>query len=102
MMNVVKFSLTKGQERDIIVHYETGLQVFVFNLEAEDFRPSKIERHIFGDDHGDWLAFETKSWQGQSLDILHQAALWFAQYLDYPEMVILEIDPRPAFKMRKL
>lgn len=101
-MNILKFSLLQDQERDVIFHYETGLRVFVFNLETADFLPSQKEQHIFGDDHGEWLAFESKGWRGEPLIILYQAALWYAQYLDYPEMIILDIDPRPAFKMRKL
>ncbi|MDT3401012.1 hypothetical protein [Mucilaginibacter terrae] len=102
MMNILKFALLQDQDRDIIIHYDTGLKVCVFNLEAADFRPSKKEQHIFGDDHGEWLAFETKGWHGQSPDILHQAALWYARYLDYPEMIISDVDPRPVFKMRIL
>lgn len=101
-MNIVKFSLLEDQERDTIVHEETGLKVVVFDLGTEDYRPAEKEYHLFGDDHGDWLAFETVVWKGQPLDLLHKAVSWYAALcLDYPEMIILDNDARPAFKLRK-
>jgi len=36
-------------------------QVKVFGLEVGDYHPTTEEIHIFGDDHGEWLAFETEN-----------------------------------------
>jgi hypothetical protein len=96
------FSLLEDQERDIIIHGATGLCVNVFGLEVDDYQPTKGEIHIFGDDHGEWLAFETEGWNGENLDLITQAVIWYARYLDYPEMNIQTEDPRPAPRLRKI
>jgi hypothetical protein len=96
------FSLVEDQERDTIVHCDAGLQVSVFNLDIEPFYPSGNQHHVFGDDHGEWIAFETNGWNGQTTHLLMQAAAWYARYLDFPEMVVTIEDPRPAFTLRKL
>ena len=62
----------------------------------------KDELHIFLDDHGEWLAFETEGWNGGDIQVFSGAVLWYAVYLDYPAMDITTEDPRPAFKLRKL
>lgn len=94
------FSLLEYQERDVIVHDETGLRINVFGLEVDDYHPTTGELHIFGDDYGEWLAFETENWNGEHLDIISQAVVWYARYLDYPEMTIVTEDPRPEFKLK--
>lgn len=96
------FSLLEDQERDVIIHDPSGLRVNVFGLEVDNYQPTKGELHIFGDDHGEWLAFETEGWNGEYLDIISQAVVWYARYLDYPEMNITTEDPRPEFRLRKI
>lgn len=96
------YSLLEDQERDIIVHAETGLRVHVFGLEVDDYQSTPGELHVFGDDHGEWLAFETEGWNGEHLDLISQAVLWYARYLDYPQMQIQTEDPRPGIKLRSL
>jgi len=96
------FSLLEDQERDVIIHDPSGLRVNVFGLEVDNYQPTKGELHIFGDDHGEWLAFETEGWNGEYLDIISQAVVWYARYLDYPEMNISTEDPRPEFRLRKI
>jgi hypothetical protein len=94
------YSLLEDQERDIIIHRISGLRVNVFGLEVDNYRPTKGELRIYGDDHGEWLAFETEGWNGEDLDIISQAVVWYARYLDYPEMTITTEDPRPEFKLK--
>lgn len=101
MMLPNNYFLLEDQERDIIVHGETGLRVNVFGLEVDQYEPTPGELHIFGDDHGEWLAFETEGWSIENLDIISGAVKWYARYLDYPEMQISEEDPRPAVRLRK-
>jgi hypothetical protein len=87
-------------ERDIIVHVASGIRVKVFGLEVDEYVPDQNEIHVFGDDHGEWLAFETEGWNGEGLDIISQAVVWYARYLDYPQMQIMTEDPRPVNKLR--
>jgi hypothetical protein len=101
-MLTTNYFLLDDQERDVIIHGETGLRVHVFGLEVDDYHPTPGELHIFGDDHGEWLAFETEGWSKESMDIITGAVVWYAQYLDYPEMNIQTEDPRPAPRLRKI
>jgi hypothetical protein len=88
-------------ERDVIVHGETGLRVNVFGLEADQYQPIAGELHIFGEARGEWLAFETEGWSAEQLGVISGAALWYALYLEYPQMQISEIDPTSKFKLKK-
>jgi len=94
------YSLLENEEHYVIIHHATGIRVHVFGLEIDNYIPTKGELHIFGDDHGEWLAFETEGWNGESLDIITQAVVWYARYLDYPQMQITEEDPRPVNRVR--
>lgn len=94
------YSLLADEEHDVIVHHATGIRVNVFGLEVDNYNPTTGEVHIFGDDHGEWLAFETEGWNGENLDIITQAVVWYARYLDYPEMQITEDDPRGNNRLR--
>jgi hypothetical protein len=102
MMLANNYFLLEGQNRDVIVHGATGLRVNVFGLEVDRYEPTDGELHIFGDDHGEWLAFETEGWSAEGLEIISGAVKWYAQYLDYSEMQISEEDPRPVVKLRKV
>jgi hypothetical protein len=93
-MSSATYFLLDEQERDVIVHGETGLRVNVFGLDVDNYQPTKGELHIFGEAHGEWLAFETKGWSMESMAIISGAVVWYARYLDYPEMQISEKDPR--------
>jgi len=101
-MQTTNYFLLDDQERDVIVHGESGLRVHVFGLEADNYAPAPGELHIFGDDHGEWLAFETEGWSSESMQIITGAVIWYAHCLDYSEMNIQTNDPRPVFKLRKL
>jgi hypothetical protein len=101
-MLTTNYFLLEDQERNVIVHGETGLRVHVFGLEVDDYHPAPGELHLFGDDHGEWLAFETEGWSMESMDIITEAVVWYARYLDYPEMNIQTEDPRPVRRLRKI
>jgi hypothetical protein len=101
-MQTTKYFILATENRDIIVHAETGLRVNVFRLENEGFMPTVGELHVFGDDHGGWLAFETEGYSSENLGLVKGAVIWYARYLDYPEMDIRTEDPRPAVKLKKL
>ena len=101
-MQTNSYFLVDHQDRDIIVHGETGLRVNVFSLENEGFTATSGELHIFGDDHGEWLAFETEDYAIAALDIFKSAVVWYVRYLDYPQMEITTEDPRPMVKLKKV
>jgi hypothetical protein len=88
------YFLLYDQEWDVILHGETGLRVNVFGLEVDNYQPTEGELHIFSEAHGEWLAFETQGWSMESIDIIKGAVIWYARYLNYPEMQISEKDPR--------
>ena len=99
-MNSLNYFLVPDANRQIISHGETGLRVNVYHLENEPFYPVTGELHIFGDDHGEWLAFETEGYHRDDLQIFASAVTWYARYLDYPGMQIETVDPRPEFKLK--
>lgn len=99
-MYSTNYYLLPDQERDVIVHEATGIQLNVFGLEVDHFTPTNGEIHIFGEDHGEWLAFETVNYNYEDLDIIKAAVVWYARYLDYSEMEITTEDPRPEFRLR--
>ena len=94
-MQSTTYFLLERQKRDVIVHGETGLRVHVFGLEVDDYHPAPGELHVFGEAYGEWLAFETRGWSMENIDIITGAVVWYARYLDYAEMVITTEDPRP-------
>lgn len=91
------YSILEDQEPDIIVHDDTGVRVHVFGLEVDNYHPTSGELYIFGEDHGEWLAFETEGWNVEDLEVIQQAVRWYVWYLDYPEMQITTEDPRPGY-----
>jgi hypothetical protein len=101
-MQSTTYFLLDDEERDVIVHGESGLRVNVFGLEVDRYQPTEGEIHIFGEAHGEWLAFETERWTKEDLTIISGAVLWYARYLDYPEMEITEEDPRPRIQLKRL
>jgi len=102
MMVSNTYSVLYDQERHVIVHGETGTKVHVFGLETDNYQPTPGELHIYGDDRGEWLAFETEGWNGENFDIIKQAVIWYARYLDYPQMTISTEDPRRVVTLRKV
>ena len=98
----LNYFLQEDADRTTIIHGPTGVRLHVYNLELDDFRPTPGELHIFGDDYGEWLAFETEGWNGGDIQVFSNAVMWYAVYLDYPAMEITTEDPRPEFKLRKI
>jgi hypothetical protein len=46
--------------RDILIHQNTGLPVYVYSLENESFRTKHGELYVFGDNHGEWLTLNCR------------------------------------------
>lgn len=101
-MPAERYFLLEDEERNVIVHGESGLRVNVFGLDADRYEPTEGEIHIFGEAYGEWLAFETDGWTLEDVGIISDAVLWYARYLGYPEMQITETDPRQEPKLKVL
>ena len=54
-MQTTAYFLLDDQDRDVIVHGQTGLRVNVFGLEVDQYQPTAGEFHIFGEAPGEWL-----------------------------------------------
>lgn len=70
-MHSTSYYLTDENDRHLIINAATELAVQTFSLEREPFTPHGDELHLFGDDHGEWLAFETVGWQGEDISKGH-------------------------------
>lgn len=78
------------------------LPVHNMGLEDDNYSPTSGELNIFGEDHCEWLAFETEDWYMEGMDIISGAVIWYARYLNYPKMQITTNDPRSVFTLRKV
>lgn len=75
--------------------YDQGgkLRIKVINMQEEAFVPLRAEAHLFGDNFGDILAFETIGYSGQSPEELEAAIRWYAVWIGCPEMKIYKENP---------
>ena len=92
----MKFECRKGlmpHQRDVICDKEGELKIQVFNLREELFHSQESEVHLFGDNFGDILAFETINYHNQSEHLIRDAIMWYAQYLGNPQMEIFKDNP---------
>jgi hypothetical protein len=88
MRNDTNYFLLENEDRDIIVHGETGFRVNVFAIENHGFTPTKGELHIFGCAKGKWFAFETTAWSCEAIDLVTDAVVWYARYHNNANMHI--------------
>jgi len=80
--------------RDVIHSRDTSLKIKVFCLDKERFSPNSNEIQLFGYANGKLYAFETIDIKAEdALDVVG-AIQWYAEYIEYPEMEILPVDPR--------
>ncbi|MHB8208727.1 hypothetical protein [Mucilaginibacter sp.] len=98
MLSLTYF-LLPGQTGDVIVHGKTGFRVNVFRIEKEKFTPLSCELHIFGQNLGEWLAFETEGWNDKKLDIMSAAILWCAKYKNCKDLQLTFTDPRAMYSI---
>jgi hypothetical protein len=91
----------EDQERDVIVHGETGLRVNVVGLEAGQYEPTAGEIHISERRMGNGWPL-TEGWTMEELGIISGAVLWYGRYLNYPEMQVSEEDPRMQVKLKQV
>jgi hypothetical protein len=98
MLSLTYFLLA-GQTRDVIVHGETGFKVNVFRIEKENFAPLANELHVFGQNMGEWLAFETAGWNDKKLDLISAAIHWYTEYKNCKDMQLTFIDPRAMHRI---
>ena len=95
------FLLAKDAEngcRDMIFHRDGSLRVCVYCLEEDIFELKPDELQFYGDNNGEFLAFETRGYNMEEPGLIIQAIRWYANYIGNPEMEILAEDPRPEIK----
>ncbi|KAA8484111.1 hypothetical protein BDE36_3644 [Arcticibacter tournemirensis] len=95
MDNNEAYSILKnaGEERcEIIFNRISGIQVRVIPLKTMEPNFSDTEVHFFGDYRGTPLAFETVDYNEQGIDMVRDAIRWYAEYREYPEMEIKNIE----------
>lgn len=95
------FELSTHRNLDTIFMPGTRLQITVYPLETVQFWPHADKLQFYGDDHGSPLAFEVET-RDPDPDDVTAAIKWYARYLDYPDMDLSSIDPRPPVTLRPL
>ncbi|RVU01103.1 hypothetical protein EOD41_10845 [Mucilaginibacter limnophilus] len=84
-----------SSNRDLIVNKEGTLEIAVYHLVIEQLHQAPDLVYLFGDDHGDHLAFEIRKGNFDD-ESLADAITWYAaERLDHPGMEVLLDDPRP-------
>lgn len=89
------FELSFPYGRETITQPGTGLHVRVYRLDLEELVTSIDQVTIYGDDHGRPIAFVTDLDEANLLNFT-SAIMWYARYLDHPDMQPSMIDPRIA------
>lgn len=95
MDNDEAYSILKGPEQgqdEIIFNRVSGIQVRVISLKSREPNFNDTEVHFFGDYRGTPLAFETEGYKDQGIDLVKDAIRWYAEYREYPEMEIKNIE----------
>ena len=86
------FVIDNGRE-DIICFWDRELRIRVIPLTDSPLYQDRKELLYYGDDFGTPIAFQTIDYDGEDTEIILQAIKWYAQYLDYPQMVVSEENP---------
>ena len=98
-MRSTSFELIKINDRNTIIMPGTDLQISIYDLDTEEFKPDFQNLQLYGDYHGTPIAFEFTLTDGQWENI--PAALrWFARYVNYQTMEIIGDDPRRSLNLR--
>ena len=95
MDNNEAYSILKNPDdprEEFIFNRISGIKVKVIKLSEEEPQFSDTEVHFFGDNRGVPLAFETVEYNDQGIDLVKDAVRWYAEYCNYPEMEIKNIE----------
>ena len=82
--------------RDVIRHRDGVLRINVYCLDKDEFKPDPDELQFYGNNYGEFLAFETSRYDGNDPLLVIEAIRWYADYIDNPRMEILAEDPRTS------
>lgn len=97
------YTLEVVNNRDVIKITGTALIITVYALKYESFIASEHKIVIYGDDHGDPLAFVVDGWNDDTsddhLELVSVAIMWYAKYLGYPEMQLQLGDSPPQYNL---
>jgi hypothetical protein len=91
------FVVDNGHE-DIICFWDNEIRIRVASLTGSPLYEDPDELLYYGDDFGTPIAFQTIDYQGEDVEFILKAIKWYAEYLDYPQMVISKENPLSDFK----
>ncbi|HEY0771504.1 MAG TPA: hypothetical protein VGD31_14355 [Sphingobacteriaceae bacterium] len=86
------FVVDNGRE-DIICFWDSELRIRVAPLTDSPVYEDSKELLYYGDDFGTPVAFQTIDYHGEDPELILNAIKWYAQYLDYPQMVVSKENP---------
>lgn len=86
------FVVDNGRE-DIICFWDSELRIRVALLTDIRLYEDSKELVYYGDDFGTPIIFQTIDYHDEDVNIILNAINWYAEYLDYPQMVISKQNP---------
>jgi hypothetical protein len=73
----------------------SGMKLRVFCLDTEPFDPDGNEIQLYGRGGGNMYAFESVDITLDTALEIVDAILWYASYIECPELSVTAEDPRP-------
>jgi hypothetical protein len=86
------FVVDNGRE-DIICFWDSELRIRVALLTDSPLFEDPKELLYYGDDFGTPIFFQTIDYHGEDMELILTAINWYANYLDYPQMVVSKQNP---------
>jgi hypothetical protein len=84
--------------QDIICFWDSELRIRVTSLTGSPLFHDPKELVFYGDDNGSPIAFQTIDYHGEDTSIILKAIEWYAEYLEYPEMIVSTDNPLSGFQ----
>jgi hypothetical protein len=92
------FFIADNRGQDIICFWDSELRIRVTSLTGSPLFLDPKELVFYGDDNGTPLVFQTIDYQGQDTEIILDAIKWYAEYLEYPDMIVSKDNPLSGFQ----
>ncbi len=81
----------------VIRQQHSDLAITIFNLATDGFENRTDKLQLFAELHGVTVAFQCDPVDHHfETDVITAALQWYAGYVNYPQMSVGVIDPRPA------
>lgn len=89
----VDFFVVDNGREDMICFWDSELRIRVAPLTDSPLFDDPKEVLYYGDHSGIPIAFQTIDYHGEDLEVILKAINWYAEYLDYPQMVVSKENP---------